>query len=135
MRERPGETLEMEVLIVAVPTDHGFHVMLVHAPVRQLRAQRRADAGHPLWHRGGMLPFGKGELHALHQQADGVDQGAVEVEEQGWACHASTVMAIMAVITQRPTPGAAKGRVAMVGPPDGGAAIRASTSYDCHCRS
>ena len=80
----------MDELVCAVPLAQ--HVQLLGAPrvQRELLEERRANAGHP----DGIGGHGAAEslesvVHRVDDQADRVDQRAVEVEQDGaeWAWH------------------------------------------------
>ena len=76
------EPRQMNALIVAIAFDQHLHLGLAVAPLGQLRAQRRPDPRYPLC--GSRCAFAtlKSESHGLEEQFDGVDQGAVEVEQE-----------------------------------------------------
>ena len=74
------------VLQVVLPIggDQGLQRLGIVAPGGELRRERCADAGEPLLVAARRQPVGgEGVMIAVQDQADRVDEGAVEVEEHG----------------------------------------------------
>ena len=80
-RVNRGQLIEVLGLKLAIPGEQCFDVVGLGRPLRNLDTQRLSDAGCPCRHSRAMCSIGKRVFHALDKQIDGVDQGAVEVEQ------------------------------------------------------
>ena len=78
-----GGAFEVAVLVVAIAGDELFDVVGAVAPGGELFAQGGADAGGPFRVGGASRAIGEGVVHAGEEEPDGVDQGAIEIEEEG----------------------------------------------------
>jgi hypothetical protein len=80
----PGEAIVMDVLIVPITLEQECYFVLAGSEAAKLFDERGPDTANPLRvRRGSFLPTVERMASGAEEQLNGVDQGSVEIEENG----------------------------------------------------
>jgi hypothetical protein len=78
----PGEPIVVRVLVLSVPLKEPLEIGVIDRVGAELRDERRPDPSHPFGSgRARAGPIGERVPHGLQEQVNGVDERAVEVEQ------------------------------------------------------